>query len=113
MNIDFDNKESRQGYLSEKLDNLLSGINNTYGQVLLDELVIRLQRTVDDFKEEMQEIMGELKNSSERRNQIIHDLMEGKTTVSDGNSAVGQIEEEASEHEAPQMSEWEKRLEGK
>ena len=78
MSIDFDNKDSRQNYLNEKLDNLLSGINSTYGQVLLDELVTRLQRTLDDFNEEVQEIVGDLKDSSERRNQIIHDLMEGK-----------------------------------
>ena len=55
MSIDFDNKDSRQNYLNEKLDNLLSGINNTYGQVLLDELVTRLQRTLDDFNEEVQQ----------------------------------------------------------
>ena len=78
MSIDFDNKDSRQNYLNEKLDNLLSGINNTYGQALLDELVTRLQRTLDDFNEEVQEIVGDLKDSSDRRNQIIHDLMEGK-----------------------------------
>ena len=74
MSIDFDNKDSRQNYLNEKLDNLLSGINNTYGQALLDELVTRLQRTLDDFNEEVQEIVGDLKDSSDRRNQIIHDL---------------------------------------
>ena len=77
MSIDFDNKDSRQNYLNEKLDNLLSGINNTYGQVLLDELVTRLQRTLDDFNEEVQEIVGDLKDSSDRRNQIFHDLLEG------------------------------------
>ena len=75
MSIDFDNKDSRQNYLNEKLDNLLSGINNTYGQALLDELVTRLQRTLDDFNEEVQEIVGDLKDSSDRRNQIIHDLL--------------------------------------
>ena len=63
MSIDFDNKDSRQNYLNEKLDNLLSGINNTYGQALLDELVTRLQRTLDDFNEEVQEIVGDLKES--------------------------------------------------
>ena len=77
MSIDFDNKDSRQNYLNEKLDNLLSGINNTYGQALLDELVTRLQRTLNDFNEEVQGIVGDLKDSSDRRNQIIHDLMEG------------------------------------
>ena len=92
MSIDFDNKDSRQNYLNEKLDNLLSGINNTYGQVLLDELVTRLQRTLDDFNEEVQEIVGGLKESSDRRNQIIHDLMEGKEAYQNFMSSVSDSE---------------------
>ena len=42
MTIDFESKDGRQNYLNEKLDNLLSGINASYGQVLLDELVTRV-----------------------------------------------------------------------
>ena len=82
MTIDFESKDGRQNYLNEKLDNLLSGINASYGQVLLDELVTRLQRTLADFNEEVEGIMGDLKNSSDRRNHIIHDLMEGKESSS-------------------------------
>ena len=112
MSIDFDNKDSRQNYLNEKLDNLLSGINNTYGQVLLDELVTRLQRTLDDFNEEVQEIVGDLKESSDRRNQIIHDLMEGKeaTQSEDVPKPESGI---TSGPDTSEMSEWERRLEGK
>ena len=110
MSIDFDNQAGRENYLNEKLDNLLSGINATYGQVLLDELMVRLQRTITDFNEEVQSIMNDLKVSSERRNHLIHDLMEGKDlspvkTDSD--------ELDVSSDDAPEMSEWEKRLEGK
>ena len=112
MSIDFDNKDSRQNYLNEKLDNLLSGINNTYGQALLDELVTRLQRTLDDFNEEVQEIVGDLKDSSDRRNQIIHDLMEGKeATQSKNDSAL--TSDDSSGLDTSEMSEWERRLEGK
>ena len=112
MSIDFDNKDSRQNYLNEKLDNLLSGINNTYGQVLLDELVTRLQRTLDDFNEEVQEIVGDLKDSSERRNQIIHDLMEGKEATQ--SEIVSAPESgDASGPDTSEMSECERRLEGK
>ena len=112
MSIDFDNKDGRQNYLNEKLDNLLSGINNTYGQVLLDELVIRLQRTLADFNEEVQGIMGELKDSSDRRNQIIHDLMEGKEAAQT-DSAVSEQANDVPGPDTSEMSEWEKRLEGK
>ena len=112
MSIEFDNKDSRQNYLNEKLDNLLSGINGTYGQVLLDELITRLQRTLEDFNEEVQGIMGDLKDSSDRRNQIIHDLMEGKEAAqSEDNSDL--LSEDSSGPDTSEMSEWEKRLEGK
>ena len=112
MSIDFDNKDSRQNYLNEKLDNLLSGINNTYGQVLLDELVTRLQRTLDDFNEEVQEIVGDLKESSDRRNQIIHDLMEGKEATQSEDVPASESGD-TSGPDISEMSEWERRLEGK
>jgi len=107
MSIDFDNQAGRENYLNEKLDNLLSGINASYGQVLLDELVTRLQRTLVDFNEEVEGIMGDLKESSDRRNQIIHDLMEGNETAS------GSAPSDGGETPAggAEMSEWEKRLE--
>jgi hypothetical protein len=108
MTLDFESKDGRQNYLNEKLDNLLSGINASYGQVLFDELVTRMQRTLADFNEEVEGIMGDLKNSSDRRNQIIHDLMEGKESSSDGASSDG----DDTPAGGTEMSEWEKRLEG-
>jgi hypothetical protein len=107
MTIDFESKDGRQNYLNEKLDNLLSGINASYGQFLLDELVTRLQRTLADFNEEVEGIMGDLKDSSDRRNLIIHDLMEGNETSS------GSAPSDGGETPAggAEMSEWEKRLE--
>lgn len=110
MSIDFDNQDGRINYLNEKLDNLLSGINGSYGQALLDELVTRLQRTIVDFNEEVTEIMNELKESSDRRNQIIHNLMEGKTNEVVSSDAPDT--EESTEESSGEMSEWEKRLEG-
>ena len=56
MNIEFNNQDSRLGYLNDKLDDLLDGINASYGQVLFDELVVRLERTISDFNEEIIQI---------------------------------------------------------
>ena len=112
MSIDFESKDGRNNYLIEKLDDLLGGINASYGQVLLDELVTRLQRTLNDFNEEVEGIMGELKDSSERRSQIIHDLMEGKE-LSQQDSSAGEDEPKVDRGvDTSEMSEWEKRLEG-
>ena len=107
MTIDFESKDGRQNYLNEKLDNLLSGINASYGQVLLDELVTRLQRTLADFNEEVEGIMGDLKDSSDRRNLIIHDLMEGNETSSGAAPSDG----DETPAGGAAISEWEKRLE--
>jgi hypothetical protein len=116
MSIDFENKENRLKYLDEKLDNLLSGINSTYGQALLDELIIRLERTINDFNEEVENIMGSLKDNSDRKNKIIHDLMEG-SQPSIGNSSLNKSDDKLKDDEddgkdKPEMSEWEKKLEG-
>ena len=56
MSIEFNNQDSRLGYLNDKLDDLLDGINASYGQSLLDELMIRLEATIDDFNKEVFEV---------------------------------------------------------
>ena len=116
MSIDFENKESRLRYLDEKLDNLLSGINSTYGQALLDELVVRLERTIKDFNEEVEKIMGNLKDNSDRKNKIIHDLMEGNQAFINNKSSKNEpdkFEDDKNiDDDKPEMSEWEKKLEG-
>ena len=111
MSIEFNNQDSRLGYLNEKLDDLLEGINSSYGEELFNELVLRLERTINDFNEEISELTEAVKGNSEKRAEIIHTLMEG----SDSNS-ITQISQdntgEESNLDSEIMSEWEKRLEG-
>ena len=67
MSIDFSKKEDREGYLQAKLDDLLDGINASYGQSLLDELMVRLETTIDDFNKEVDDLMDSLKKSSDEK----------------------------------------------
>ena len=113
MSIEFGNEQSRKEYLNKKLDDLLSGVNQTYGQVLLEELVTRLERTLSDFNEEFEGIVGNLKNSSDRRHQILHDLMSGNNLSNSETGNSSHEKEEFIDSSKPEMSEWEKRLEGK
>ena len=111
MSIEFNNQDSRLGYLNEKLDDLLEGINSSYGEELFNELVLRLERTINDFNEEISELTEAVKGNSEKRAEIIHTLMEGSdstatTQNSQDNTADG------SNLDSEIMSEWEKRLEG-
>lgn len=74
MEIDFDKEESRAQYLNQKLDSLLSEINNYYGKVLLDELTFRLEKTISDFNAEVQVLFDKLKENVEHKEKILKDL---------------------------------------
>ena len=111
MSIEFNNQDSRLGYLNEKLDDLLEGINSSYGEELFNELVLRLERTINDFNEEISELTEAVKGNSEKRAEIIHTLMEGSdSTAITQNSQDNTVE--GSNLDSEIMSEWEKRLEG-
>ena len=111
MSIEFNNQDSRLGYLNEKLDDLLEGINSSYGEELFNELVLRLERTINDFNEEISELTEAVKGNSEKRAEIIHTLMEGRDSVSTTQDSQDNIGE-GSNLDSEIMSEWEKRLEG-
>ena len=111
MSIEFNNQDSRLGYLNDKLDNLLEGINASYGVELFNELVSRLDRTINDFNEEISLLTEEVKGNSEKRAEIIHTLMEGQN-VDDSAASSNNDNVAGTDMDSEMMSEWEKRLEG-
>ncbi len=58
--IDFASAESRMNYLRENLGHLMNGIDKNYGQVLMDELMRRMETTVSEFNEEVKELLNQL-----------------------------------------------------
>ena len=107
MSIDFSKKEDREGYLQAKLDDLLDGINASYGQSLLDELMVRLETTIDDFNKEVDDLMDVLKKSSDEKEELMQKIKSGDIYNSDEPPSETNVSEEKD------LSEWEKRLEGK
>jgi len=81
LNIDLDTAEGRKEYLSEKLDDLLDGINQSYGTVLMDELLNRLELTVKDFNEEMKVLCDKLIKKEEERQQLL-EMIKSKIDLS-------------------------------
>ena len=119
MSIDLDSTEGRKQYLSEKLDDLLEGINDSYGTLLMEELLARLELTVKDFNDEMKVLCDQLVTKEKERQQLMEML---KTTdgipapapdtqqqAPDTSEALdpGHIEIEEPEEDVP---EWEKKL---
>ena len=74
MSIDLETTEGRKEYLSDKLDDLLEGINQSYGTVLMEELLNRLELTVKDFNDEMKVLCDQLIKKEEERQQLLEML---------------------------------------
>ena len=74
MSVDLDTTEGRKQYLSDKLDDLLDGINDSYGTVLMEELLSRLELTIRDFNDEMQILCSQLVKKQEERQQLLEML---------------------------------------
>jgi|TARA_B100000809_G_C14838279_1_gene423694 hypothetical protein len=107
MSIDLDTTEGRKKYLSDKLDDLLDGINDSYGKILLDELIIRLELTVKDFNEEMKVLVDQLVKKEKERQQILEMMKSSESvdlseTVADD---AAQVDVDVSD-----LSEWEQKL---
>ena len=119
MSIDLDSTEGRKHYLSEKLDDLLDGINDSYGTLLMEELLARLELTIKDFNNEMKNLCDELVKKEKERQQLLEmlksadDMQEQapastQTTVSDTEPediipiSIKEVDED--------IPEWEKKL---
>ena len=119
MSIDLDSTEGRKQYLSEKLDDLLEGINDSYGTLLMEELLARLELTVKDFNDEMKVLCDQLVTKEKERQQLMEMLKttDGLPAPASGRAPVAQdasqpaetafVETEELGDDAP---EWEKKL---
>ena len=119
MSIDLDSTEGRKHYLSEKLDDLFEGINDSYGTLLMEELLARLELTIKDFNDGMKNLCGELVKKEKERQQLLEMLKSTygmqeptqasiQTTVSDTDTEdIAHIPIEETEEDVP---EWEKKL---
>ena len=93
--MELDTADGRKKYLSEKLDNLLEGINDSYGKMLLEELIGRLETTIKDFNDDIVELCSKLSEKEKERQHVI-DMMKNEDTDSDNVGAA---------------TDWEKKLE--
>ena len=87
MSINLDTTEGRKAYLSEKLDDLLDGINESYGTVLMEELLNRLELTMRDFNEEMKILCDQLVKKQEERRHLLEMLSSKEVIPSKKKSA--------------------------
>ena len=66
-----DNQESsldpQKKYLMDQFGNLMEKVGDGFGGPLQEELINRLEQTIADFHEEVNEMMANLKENAEKR----------------------------------------------
>ena len=97
MAIDLSTPEGRSSYLNDKLSDLINGVDSTYGNIIFDELLKRIDNTIKDFNFEMEEIFTELKSNEKKRQTIITKLKK-------------QVDSEETDEREREKKEWEKKL---
>ena len=120
MSIDLDSTEGRKEYLTEKLNDLLEGINDSYGTLLMEELLLRLELTVKDFNDEMKNLCNELVTKEKERQQLLEMLKTSEgmpapaTTQPNSADIAPEMPESAASSSLEELDEdvpeWEKKL---
>jgi len=103
MTVNLQDSEDRKKYLSEKLDDLMDGISGSYGVILMEELLKRLEQTINEFNNEVQVLMKSLKENNNERNKLMTEI---KTA-----DKVSNISKTDNIIDKRELSAWEKKLE--
>ena len=104
-------QDKQKQFLVEKFGGLLEQIGEGYGQPLQEELIRRLERTISEFNDEVNDLITNLKDQSKKRHEELKRLWEqGPEQVE---APIDEDDGEGSGEEPAEMSEWERRLEEK
>ena len=100
--------DPQQQYLMDQFGGLMDQVGDGFGGPLQEELIRRLEQTIADFHEEVNEMLGNLKDNSEKR----HDRL--KEIWNNPDAAVDDVADEPDDGPGGEsdMSEYEKRIEG-
>ena len=114
MSAEINTKDQIAAMLSAKLNEFLDGVGDSYGKVILDELVTRLEYTITDFKDEVGEIMEQMLENAANKKEILSNLIARESSASlgdDVDTSSDSPQQSAGTDDSRDMSEWEKKLE--
>ena len=116
MSTEINTKDQIAAMLSAKLNEFLDGVGDSYGKVILDELVTRLEYTITDFKDEVGEVMEQMLENAANKKEILSNLIARESSPSSVDDSTVDTSSDFSqassgEDDSREMSEWEKKLE--
>ena len=83
MSTEINTKDQIAAMLSAKLNEFLDGVGDSYGKVILDELVTRLEYTITDFKDEVGEVMEQMLENAANKKEILSDVLSSEKPILD------------------------------
>ena len=100
--MDLTSKEGIDKFISENLKDVLDGINETYGPILIEELINRIKFTITEFNDEMSSVFEELKEKEKKRQKMYMMIKSGNipTKNTDKDSVSNKWEKEIDEIES-------------
>ena len=102
--------DPQKKYLMDQFGDLMEQVGDGFGGPLQEELISRLQQTISDFHEEVNEMLAKLKENSEKRHEKLKEIWDNPGTPLVAED-IAQSQESRIQNESKEMSEWEKKLE--
>ena len=98
MSIDLKSNEGQDKFIQDNMSDLIEGVNDSYGPVLVEELITRLRKTIEDFNNEITSAFDELKLREDKR-QKMYDMIKEGNIIKD--------EDDENEDKSSDLSDWE------
>ena len=103
--------DPQKQYLMDQFGNLMEQVGDGFGGPLQEELIKRLEQTIADFHEEVNEMLSKLKENSEQRHAKLKEIWNNPESQNEPKITDSKADDRMAEPELEDMSEWEKKIE--
>ena len=98
MSVDLKSKEGQDKFIQDNMSDLVEGVNESYGPVLVEELISRLRATIKEFNDEISSAFNELKSREDERQKMYTMIKEG---------AIAKDKDDKETNASSDLSDWE------
>ena len=77
MSIDLKSNEGQDKFIQDNMSDLIEGVNESYGPVLVEELIARLRKTIEEFNNQITSAFDQLKLREDERQKMYDMIKEG------------------------------------
>ena len=93
MSLDLKSKDGQNKFIEENMSKLIEGVNDSYGPLLVEELMGRLRKTIDEFNDEIIVAFDELKSKETNRQKMYKMIKDGNIPSESNNSNESELTE--------------------